>query len=451
MDISDLSFVLHRIFGFAKSQIIHVALLFTSFFAFAQVDVVGSEKIFININGSSLKIPYFSNHDLSVQNMSIKYFVLVVHGANRDADVYYNNMMTAASLSSVDMDSVLIIAPQFLTDLDIDSHNLDNEHLYWTDGGWSDGSVSLNEITNPRPEEISSYAVLDTMILRLTEYFPNAEALVFTGHSAGGQLTNRYAATTPFPDILCTQHEISSKFIIANSGSYLYLDNKRRVNGTIDQFAPPITFCSGYNDWRYGLANLFTYPASFGEDSIKNTLGTREVVYLLGANDNNPQASGLDVSCQAILQGNHRLERGSIYFNYVNFFYGIGVTNLHSLDTVSNVGHDNFLMYTSDIGLFHLFESWPSSCEISTVFISESTNASIQIYPNPAQNFIQVNSLAANASIALINLSGMKILDIQNINDEDFLINIEGLEQGIYIFEYRAENILLRKLIVKNL
>ena len=198
----------------------------------AQGNSIGIKKVIMNINGQTLKIPYFSNYSLGTTDNGIANAVIVIHGTNRNADDYYANMSTAASMRTAQTDSLIIVAPQFLTEADITQFSLDNEHLYWSNGGWKSGSNSKDNNTNPRPEKISSYAVLDTIMFRLAKNFPNLKSIVFTGHSAGGQVTNRYSATTPIIETLCDQFNVSTKFIVANPSSYLYLDEKRRNSAT---------------------------------------------------------------------------------------------------------------------------------------------------------------------------------------------------------------------------
>ena len=416
----------------------------------SQVDSIGEKKMVMNINGSLLKIPYFSNYSLDTSNYTVAQAVIVVHGTNRNADDYFANMSMAASMRPAETDSLIIIAPQFLTEVDIDSFSLDNEHLYWSNGGWKSGSKSKDNVSNPRPERISSYAVLDTIMMRLALNFPNLRSIIFTGHSAGGQVTNRYSATTPVAGKLCKQFGISTKFIVANPGSYLYLDEKRRVSGTIDQFSIPETSCSSYNDWKYGLDNLYAYPSSVGVDSIRSYLSKRQVVYILGENDT--ATDYLDVSCEAMLQGSNRLQRGTIYFNYLIDFYGSNILSYHSVDTIPGVGHNNYEMYTSNKGLHHLFESYPNSCEDITSGItlpSDGIPLNISIYPNPASGLIEIHSNHNNASITIYNIWGRMVKKAENISGTYEQIDISDLIDGVYILEYYADSNRIKKRILK--
>ncbi len=426
-------------------------LIFITFFAAAQTDNIGSSKMEMVINGNTLKIPYYASQSLDQVDSTITNGVIVIHGVNRNAKTYFSNMEEAANKRPTETTSTFIIAPQFLTEEDIDFYTLDNEHLYWSSGGWQSGSNSRNNSGNPRPERIPSYAVLDTLMMRLVQNFPSLKTIVFTGHSAGGQLTNRYSATSPMADDLCQQYEISTKFIVANPGSYVYMDGKRRVNGTNNSFAIPTTSCSAFNEWRYGLEDLFTYPARAGVDSIRSMLKRREVVYLLGENDNNPNDSNLDTDCEAILQGIHRLERGSIYYNYLIDFYGDEIKELQSLDTVPNAGHSNFDMYNSDIGLFHLFESPPNSCsEIVVVSANEQNIQPIKIFPNPATEFLQIDGELKGTDLIIYDLLGRKRREVQNIFGSNYKMDVNALKEGTYVLEIRTKGKKWGQLFVKN-
>ena len=51
-----------------------IVLTLSSIVSKAQVDSVGTRKLMMNINGSALKIPYFSNHSLDTTCFGCKIF-----------------------------------------------------------------------------------------------------------------------------------------------------------------------------------------------------------------------------------------------------------------------------------------------------------------------------------------------------------------------------------------
>jgi hypothetical protein len=99
---------------------------------------------------------------------------------------YYAPLLVAL-VSHPDLESTwrrrtIVLAPHFQERSDAAS----DEH--WWKGNWREGGES---------DGVSSYAVVDTLVARLRNgMFPNLKWIVITGHSAGGQFTQRYAAFT---------------------------------------------------------------------------------------------------------------------------------------------------------------------------------------------------------------------------------------------------------------
>jgi len=77
------------------------------------------------------------------------------------------------------------------------------------------------------------------------------------------------------------------------------------------------------------------------------------VTYFLGTADNDPNAGALDIECEAMLQGDHRLERGEIFFNYLCQFFDC---SNHQLVYAEGVDHDGHDMFNSDEGRELIFE-----------------------------------------------------------------------------------------------
>ncbi len=430
------------------------SLFCSMLFAFqvaGQVAVVGSDKFELTIDDHLLKIPYFSTHDLVTGDDLVERVVISLHGNNRNADEYFDNLAMIAEANEVDMSTTMIVAPQFLTEDDIDAFDLDDEHLYWTSGGWKSGSLSRDEDSNPRPERIASYAVLDSLLYRLGEIYPNLIAVVFTGHSAGGQVSNRWAATSPMVDQVCSQFNVNTRFVVANPSSYLYLDGRRKVAGSLANFIIPATSCSDYNEWKYGLEDLFSYPSNSGATAIREMMSRREVVYLLGEEDNNPNSSSLDVSCEADFQGAHRLERGEIYFQYLQLYYGNEILENQQKVIVPDAGHNNFDMYSSDVGVFHLFESMPSACQNNPTNLGEVPAEQLfKLYPNPASDHFVIAAEHGPYTLTLRNSLGALVRSYRQIDAESFYLPIADLQAGLYWVEFRQEGVLaVQRLVIQ--
>ena len=316
----------------------------------AQVDVIGENKFKLSIEGHTLKIPYYSNVSIYNPNTTISKAVIVIHGTNRNAGRYFETVMGAADLRPEESANTVIVSPQFLKEEDVVANKLDDEHLFWSGGGWKNGGGSKMTETLKRPKSVSSYVVLDSLVNQLKTNFPSLKSLVITGHSAGGQVINRYAATTEITNIFPEDFNLS--FVVANPSSYVYLDTKRYIKGR--GFVVP-GGCKAYNDWKFGLDGLLDYPKSKGIANIRKNLSQRKVVYLAGSNDNDPEARYLDTSCNANLQGKHRLERAQNYFTYRINYYGPEILNKISFHVVPEVGHSSKGIYTSNVGLDVIF------------------------------------------------------------------------------------------------
>ncbi len=414
----------------------------------AQVDETGNYSLRMDIEGHTMRIPYFADRDMGQTDPAVNKVVIVVHGANRNAGDYYRNMKAAESMSAGFTDSVMVIAPQFLEEEDLDPNHLDASYLYWS-GGWKSGSRSKDNDGHPRPVRISSYAVLDTLMMRVVSAYPELKYIIFTGHSAGGQLTNRYSASSPVADILFRSYGIYTRFIVANPGSYLYLDNKRVVKGSTDRFEVPSTYCSGYNEWRYGLEDLYAYPDQFGADSIRRMLERREVVYLLGELDTSTTSSSLDQSCKAELQGRNRLERGSIYYNYLIAYYGVSISRMQHRDTVPNTGHDNYYMYTSATGRYWLFENDPGQAPLA---VDRPVAEKMRIWPNPAVDHINIRPEgdSRQTTCSLYTVGGKVLIRDRPLLSVPFMLDLEGFSPGAYLLIIRNERGSVRKMFIKK-
>lgn len=413
---------------------------------FAQVDNIGTKDFSIVQNGVTLKIPYESSHEIETANPELKYLVLSMHGAQQNADDYYDRTIAAQNLAGEDGDSTLVIAPQFLTETDIDAFSLNSDYLYWSSGGWISGSNSRDEDSNPRAERIPSYEVLDSLIVRVKEAIPTIKFITLVGHSAGAQLVHRMALSSP----LAIEQSLDARlrFIVANPSSYVYLDNKRRVAGTVDQFQVPAgTSCNGFNEWKFGLEDRFTYPQRQGSTAMRNSYKDVEVIYLAGGADNDPNSSSLDTGCEANLQGDHRLERATIYFNYLQDYYN---TTVHQLDTVDGVGHSSADMFTSEKGLFHIFKALGSESTTTSIRAYAKSIKDLSVFPIPAHNRITLSSPSTNAQLVryqVFDLTGRKVLNF-NSRDDNQEVDTSLWPSGTYLVQAILANQVYQKKII---
>jgi len=102
------------------------------------------------------------------------------------------------------------------------------------------------------------------------------------------------------------------------------------------------------------MRDLPPYVAGQDMEALKQTYAKRQVMYLLGTEDINPNHPALDKSCMAEAQGPDRYARGHAYFQILQARYG---SALHqALHDVPGIGHDGDRMLTSTCGLAALFD-----------------------------------------------------------------------------------------------
>lgn len=271
----------------------------------------------------------------------IERVLIVIHGRLRNAETYRKSGEVAAELAGQTANT-LVIAPQFLNESDVSLYSLPASVLRWQGNDWMGGGLS----TGPNP--LSSYAALDEIVARLSDrkQFPDVKQIVIFGHSGGAQVVQRYALLAQEQPALKTEG-IRLRYVVANPSSYAYFNEQR-----------PVAFdhakCPGFNRWKYGLVDPPIYSGGQTPAQLEGRYVKREVIYLLGQQDTDPQHPALDKSCAAKAQGAYRLERGKLFFGYLLRRHPEGVNQ--RLIEVPGVGHNGDGMLTSPEGQKALFE-----------------------------------------------------------------------------------------------
>jgi pimeloyl-ACP methyl ester carboxylesterase len=321
----------------------------------------------VTASSGSVRVLVYRSFPLESRNLDVTRAVVVVHGAGRDADNYFRHVLAAAFLGGA-LENTVVISPRFA------SNNGDgcadtvaereakwecNGPARWTAGG---GAVDNGGVT--------SFDVMDEILVRLArrESFPNLQAIVLAGHSAGGQFVSRYQMANQVHERL----KVPLTYVVANPSSYGYLDPMRPsvsvLAANVSALAPgyvatlpakpPAPFipfgdarnCTTYDSWPYGLQRRVGYSAKLTDDQLKNQASSRRSTYLLGGLDILP-LFGFDGSCAAMAQGPTRLARGLAYSQYVNERFGAK----HEVRVVPACGHNARCMFTDNAALGLLF------------------------------------------------------------------------------------------------
>ncbi len=330
--------------------------------ASAQVDTIGEDRFVMEREGEKVSVPIYTSRDFDKGSEDVTLAFIILHGTLRNAGRYMDWGVSATERAEATGHTV-VVSPQFLMEVDVNEHGLSNDVLFWTNNGWKQGDLSRRSTEeNPRSVRVSSYEVMDEIVLRLAASFPNLEQIVVAGHSAGGQFVNRYAAGSMVEETLVnttTRRPIKVRYIVSNPSSYVYLC-ERRPDAEGGFSVPENNDCENYDRYKYGLSDgLNSYMNRAGVDRIRASMASRDIVLLKGADDNDPDARYLDKSCPAMAQGAHRFERGAAYHRYLAELYGAR----HEFIVVPGVGHSASRMFGSEQGRSAIFHTLPAAAQ----------------------------------------------------------------------------------------
>ncbi len=296
----------------------------------------------------------YRSYPLDIKNPAVERALIVIHGAGRNADSYFASGVAGALLAGA-LENAAVVSPRFASNSGSCRDTLEAGEIGWGCSGpddWRGGGAA------PGLAAVHTYDLIDELLKKLArrEVFPNLKVIVLTGHSAGGQFLNRYAAASRAEK----QISVPVHYLVSNPSSYLYLDETRLAPGAECSEKGTCTGgftvyregrnCTTYNQWRYGMEKRAGYAAAVSDDDLRSQMVARDVTYLLGGLDTLP-LFGFDGSCPAMAQGPTRLARGINYWNYLKSKYGAK----HKLKIVPACGHNGRCMYTADEALPLLF------------------------------------------------------------------------------------------------
>lgn len=300
--------------------------------------------------GHRYKMPVYANRNLAKDDLrDIRQVLIVVHGVKRDADHYYETAAALVADNPARARDTLVLAPRFSGAIDSGFGGM----AAWRKASWEDGEDSVQATGRPAP--VSSFQVLDDLLRSLDDRkrLPALAGLVLAGHSGGAQLVHRYAVLNNVDGAL-RRDGLAVRYVIANPSSYLYLTNERpRADGK--GYAPyERGICPTYNQYKYGTDKLPAYAGESDDSRLFVRYAARDVVYLLGGADNNPEHRLLDKACGAEAQGATRLARGTGYVQYEYVLAARGAKPVplrHASFQVGGVGHDGKRMFESICGV----------------------------------------------------------------------------------------------------
>ncbi|MFZ6745616.1 hypothetical protein ACO0LC_20520 [Undibacterium sp. JH2W] len=302
--------------------------------------------------------PVYANHKLNGDLRSIREVIIVQHGIQRNGDDYYAAAMELLQASGRSPDEVLVLAPNFPGKPDTGFDGMP----VWSVQGWTGGEAALPGTGTQAG--LSSLQVLDDIAQLLADKtrLPLLKKLSFAGHSGGGQLMHRYAVLNHVDEALRVRG-LEVQYVIANPSSYLYFTPERPDRSGAGGFVLyDKTACPAYDDYRYGMQNMVAYARSTTGMDLYQRHWQRQVTYLVGSLDTDPNHRVLDKSCGAEAEGPTRYQRAHAYWRYEQYLgkhasasNAAPASASHHYFDVQGVGHDQGKMFGSQCGVKLLF------------------------------------------------------------------------------------------------
>lgn len=316
----------------------------------------------VPLGGGPARSLIYSTYSLDAPNKAITRALIMVHGADRNADHYFSTATAAGFLAGA-LGNTIIIAPRFAAGDD----KVEANEVVWPSraDSWRSGGMS------PSSPTLSSFDFADEILRRLgnKKNFPNLTSIVVTGHSAGGQFANRYQMSNKMHGTL---PGVRITYVVANPSSYAWPaavrplptgdadpamadkealgDSGEKVHTQFSYGPFDSTRVAGYDRWPAGLEHRAGYTAQVSDEQLKKQLVERPTTYIWGQVDVLP-LGGFDSSPTAMTQGPTRCARGEAFFKYVTETLGAK----HNAIIVPECGHNDRCMFTSEVVLPVIF------------------------------------------------------------------------------------------------
>jgi len=139
-------------------------------------------------------------------------------------------------------------------------------------------------------------------------------------------------------------------------------------------------------------------------------------------------------------------------YDYVKVINSTGQTALQVSGTtipepILIVGHKASIMFKTNASV--RAGGFKLRYETNVTNISKNTDTNIFLFPNPANDFINIISNEELKEITILSLDG-KLLNYINVNNSDYCINIKDLSCGMYLLNIKTSNQIINFRLIKN-
>ena len=204
------------------------------------------------------KLPKEINKDTKV--------LFIIHGASRDVNKYLE-----AWIDDAENKNIILVAPHFTKD----------SFKYYSTLGLASSSGKMMDDSKTN---LSNSIALFFNIFK-SKYSLSTDKYLIFGFSGGSQFVHRY--------MMYGKDTRIEKAVLGSAGWYTFLNNE---------------------PFPFGIKNM-----PLDKKRIDWFL-SREVLFILGKSDNDPNHPTLNSNKKAIEQGEHRYERGRNYFNSLTHY-----------------------------------------------------------------------------------------------------------------------------------
>jgi len=136
------------------------ALLLTSCWVYAAerekpVSYLAKHAFTVHSALGDASVPMEASTDLNSAHPEITRAAIVLHGKGRNVEGYYAALQRAAHEAGSNAAQMLLLAPQFLREEDVEAHHLSTQFLRWHAGSWTSGEPAIG------PLPLSTFDVID--------------------------------------------------------------------------------------------------------------------------------------------------------------------------------------------------------------------------------------------------------------------------------------------------